>query len=88
MKEQEPEILDDQKEQYPRRENWGLQGMPPIYFEVLDRHILSKNKGFERQLMWIKGHHPHLGKLHYGWSGPETIVEKSIVRAARQFEVR
>ena len=73
--------------EYPRRENWGLQGMPPIYIEVLDRHILRKSNAFESQRMWIRCHHPHLGKLHYGWSGAETIVEKSVVKASRIVKV-
>ncbi len=47
-------------------------------------HILSEQITYERGTFrcirqYLAGHHPHLGRLHHGWSGPETIVERCFV---------
>jgi hypothetical protein len=44
------------------KENFSQPPMPPKYHNVLNSEIL------------VDEHHPHLGKLHKGWSGDETIV--------------
>lgn len=63
-------------------ENWGKPGMPPIFVRVLDRQVLEQSESgtFKREIVYIKGYHPHLGKLHNGWSGAETIVEREVFK--------
>lgn len=34
---------------------------------------------------YLKGWHPELGQLHWGLSGPETVVESTIVRLHKFF---
>lgn len=59
-------------------ENWGKKGMPPIHINVLDRQIIKGSDTSEIQIIFIEGSHPHLGKLHRGWYGEETIVIKKV----------
>jgi hypothetical protein len=59
------------------RENFGTPGMPPIWYDVLHRQTEQK-RGVTIEVTWVSGFHPHLGKLHHGWSGPETIVRREI----------
>lgn len=57
------------------RENFSKPGMPPQYYQVLDTVGNTK---------YIEGHHPRLGDLHAGWSGPETIVYFKEVAGEKQ----
>ena len=51
-------------------ENWAKSpGLPPFEVDVLSRKPL----GCE-EIVWVKGTLPHLGILHKGWSGDETII--------------
>lgn len=34
-----------------------------------------------------RGHHPSVGKLHFGWDGAETVEEARVVRPIRSFKV-
>jgi hypothetical protein len=61
------------------KENWGKEGMPPVWVEVLDKKIIKNNNGLSIERSWIKGDHPHLGKLHNGWQGNETIVDRLLI---------
>ena len=70
------------------KENWGRPGMPPIWVDVLDRQVVRSGKSMEHQVIYVRGHHQHLGKLHQGWSGPETIVERNVVKPVVIFEVK
>ena len=66
------------------KENWGEHGMPPIMVEVLHREILADNNSSYKEKVYIKGHKIHLGVLHQGWQGEETIV----MRERRNGKVR
>ncbi len=79
----ELECLDIYKgAKYPRPENWGKYGMPPQIITVLDRQIVGDYPSSTTYKVYILGYHPHLGKLHRGWQGQETIVDE-IVRKAQ-----
>lgn len=55
--------------------------------ELLSEQILSQQGSYQRVKRYFRGWHPELGKLHYGWQGKETIVEKGVIKAARQVSV-
>lgn len=74
--------------EYPRTENWSRPGMPPRFVDVVGRETLTDAGTFKRERVWIRGAHPHLGKLHpRGWSGFETIVEREIISPLTTFKV-
>jgi hypothetical protein len=52
---------------------------PHIVGEV----ILHQHGCFRRVRQYLAGWHAELGALHFGWSGPETIVERDIILPAR-----
>jgi hypothetical protein len=52
-------------------------------FQVLGEEVLHEQGSFRRLRQYIAGWHPHLGALHFGWSGQETIVERDVILAAR-----
>jgi len=54
---------------------------------VLCQETLHERDSFRRVRQYLQGHHPKLGKLHDGWSGPETIVERDVVKAVGRFYV-
>lgn len=62
------------------KENWGPKGMPPLYIEVRHRAIEYESDTFQAETVWIEGHHPQYGKQIEGWSGPETVVRREIVK--------
>lgn len=69
-------------------ENWAGQDQSPVYVDVLDRQIVARHGSLERQLLYIRGHHNVLGRLHWGWQGAETIVEKDVIKPIRVFMVQ
>jgi hypothetical protein len=56
------------------KENFSQPPMPPKYHNVLNSEILVDDPEYVLVKSFVEGHHPHLGKLHKGWSGDETIV--------------
>lgn len=48
--------------------------------EVIDEEILYQNGSFSRRRRWLRGHHPHLGVLIWGLTGPETFQEICTVK--------
>ena len=46
---------------------------------ILSQEVLVDRGSLKRVRQYASGHHPLLGKLHEGWSGPETIIEKDVV---------
>lgn len=55
---------------------------------ILDEKVIEETANFKVVKRWIKGSHPTLGTLQIGWSkGVETIVESTIIKAIRTFEV-
>lgn len=55
--------------------------------EVLDEHIIEQRGCFKRVRRWLRGTHPHLGKLHHGYTGWETIQEVEVITAMKTFFV-
>lgn len=46
---------------------------------ILDEQVLYSNGKYKRVRRWLEGKHPHLGKLHHGWTGWETIQEVDVI---------
>lgn len=55
----------------------------------LDRQILEQNGAYVRVKSYYEGSHPEIpgAVLTNGWTGPETIVEKTGIRPSRTFRV-
>lgn len=47
--------------------------------EILDEHIIAQHGSFKRVKRWLRGRHPHLGILHMGYTGWETIQEADVI---------
>jgi len=62
------------------KENWGTPGMPPQYFDVLDRWVICHSPDGEQrtEYIWIRGKHPHFGRVIERYQGTETFVEKYV----------
>lgn len=58
-----------------------------MHERVLCQETLWEGEGVKRVRQYLQGHHPKLGKLHQGWSGPETIVERDVIKAVGTFYV-
>lgn len=41
--------------------------------------VLYRKGPFTRIRRYWSGHHPNLGVLHFGWTGPETIEERDVL---------
>jgi hypothetical protein len=54
---------------------------------VLGEEILHEQGSFRRLRQYVAGWHPHLGTLHFGWSGRETIIERDVILPARQLRI-
>lgn len=61
--------------------------IPAKYPGILDEQILYQKGSFKRVRQYLRGWHPELGKLHMGWQGRETVVEKEAVAPAATFTV-
>lgn len=48
--------------------------------EVLDIKIIGKSGSFEKQLVYVKGHHPKLGQLIWGYQGDETVILREVIK--------
>ena len=55
--------------------------------EVLDEQIVYQNGPFVRVKRWLRGVHPKLGTITYGFTGWETLVEKDIIKPSGTFYV-
>jgi len=54
--------------------------------EILDEQIVG-NGPIVVKRRWLRGAHPHLGKLHIGYTGIETIQETEVIQVLCTFEV-
>ena len=55
--------------------------------EILDEKILFKSGSFEKVKRWIKGKHPTLGQIMWGFTGWETVQEYSRIVPMGTFTV-
>lgn len=55
--------------------------------EILDEWIVYSNENFKRVKRWLKGSHPSLGTLSYGFTGWETVVETSVLTPTHSFNI-
>lgn len=58
------------------KENWGKEGMPPVFHEVLSKRTIYKSKDYQVDEYVIEGWWAHLGRLFKGLTGNETKVTK------------
>lgn len=63
-------------------ENWGKPGMPALFVRVLDKEVLHETEagGWRLERVIVKGDFPHWGQVVDGWTGKETIIERSVVK--------
>ena len=55
--------------------------------EILDEQIVYQNGPYMRVKRWLRGVHPKLGTITFGFTGWETLVEKDIIKPTRTFYV-
>jgi len=55
--------------------------------EILDEQVVSRNGPFMRVKRWLRGVHPELGVIVWGYTGWETLVEKDVIRPSHTFMV-
>lgn len=70
-------------------ENSQHPSTPVEYPEILDEQILAQNGSFKRVKRYLRGWHPDLpnARLHMGWQGRETIVEKDVITPIKTFTI-
>lgn len=56
------------------KENWSKKPYPPVEVDVLSRRTLFEGEDYKKEVVYIKGHHVHLGILIKGQTGDETVV--------------
>ena len=56
--------------------------------EMVHEEIIYSNGSFLHVRRWVKGKHPHLGKILYGFTGWETEITKSVVKPKHLFVVK
>lgn len=57
-------------------------------YNILDSQVTRNNGHYERTT-WLKGHYPDIGgRLVDGITGPETVVNKVVIKPIVVFEVR
>jgi hypothetical protein len=54
--------------------------------EILDEKILYQNGAYKRIKKWLRGIHPELGQVTWGWTGWETVIEKDVIKALHTYE--
>ena len=47
---------------------------------IVGEKVLSLRDNVTTVRRYLKGWYPELGQLHWGLSGPETVVESTVVR--------
>jgi len=55
---------------------------------VLHTEVIHDAEYITYKRRWLKGAHPHLGKITHGLTGIETVQEFSIIKALRFYEVK
>ena len=48
--------------------------------EVISEETIYQSGSFSHKRRWLRGHHPRLGVLIWGLTGPETLQEIHIVK--------
>ena len=48
--------------------------------EMVGEQILYSSGSFSHVRRWVKGKHPHLGKILYGLTGWETEIEMDVIK--------
>lgn len=48
--------------------------------EIVGEEVIHQQNSFRRVRRWIKGWHPELGLLTFGYTGPETVMEVDLIR--------
>ncbi len=56
--------------------------------ELIEEVVLHRDGPFARVRRYYKGRHPHLGYIHDGWSGEETVQEVDVIRPSGMFHVK
>jgi hypothetical protein len=57
-----------------------------MHYTVLSKQVID-SRGVQTVRRYILGHHPGLGKLHWGLQGAETVVETTHFKPWRKFMV-
>jgi len=55
--------------------------------EMVGEQILYSSGSFSRVRRWVKGKHPHLGRIIYGLTGWETEIDMDVIKPLRLFSV-
>lgn len=55
--------------------------------KVLGEEVIYQKGPVKSVKRYIAGVHPELGTIHQGWSGWETIIETTVVKATHTFKV-
>jgi len=55
--------------------------------EILDEQIVYQDSTYLRVKRWLRGVHPNLGVITYGYTGWETVVEKDVIKSVNTFHV-
>lgn len=56
--------------------------------EILDEVVIERSGPYHRIKRWLKGTHPHLGVLTFGFTGWETVMEVDVIRPVNKFTVK
>ena len=51
-----------------------------VDLDILSEVTIHEGQGVKRVRQYVHGSYPKLGKLHEGWSGHETIIEKDQIK--------
>lgn len=55
--------------------------------QLVGEEIISVRGPLVTARRYYAGTYPHLGRLHFGLTGPETVVEGTFLRPTRVYEV-
>ena len=64
-----------------------LKKLTDVELEMVGEQILYESGSFSHVRRWVKGKHPHLGKILYGHTGWETEIEMDVIKPLRLFSV-
>jgi len=56
--------------------------------EILDSVVLFKSGCYSRIRYWIRGKHPELGVLIWGFTGLETRIDKDVITSMGSYFVQ
>lgn len=57
-----------------------LATIDTLGIEVLGEEVIHESGSYKRVRRWLRGWHPKLGVLTWGWAGRETVAELDIVK--------